>query len=63
MLYQHLMFEIIPVIDLRQGEVVHARMGERANDCPISSTLCKGSTPEAVVGAAGALCLSPSRCR
>ena len=44
------MFEIIPVIDLRQGEVVHARMGQRANYRPISSTLCQGSTPEAVVG-------------
>jgi phosphoribosylformimino-5-aminoimidazole carboxamide ribotide isomerase len=44
------MFEIIPVIDLRQGEVVHARMGERANYRPISSTLCQGSTPDAVVG-------------
>jgi phosphoribosylformimino-5-aminoimidazole carboxamide ribotide isomerase len=44
------MFEIIPVIDLRQGEVVHARMGQRANYRSIRSTLCEGSTPEAVVG-------------
>jgi phosphoribosylformimino-5-aminoimidazole carboxamide ribotide isomerase len=44
------MFEIIPVIDLRQGEVVHARMGQRANYRPIRSTVCEGSTPEAVVG-------------
>jgi phosphoribosylformimino-5-aminoimidazole carboxamide ribotide isomerase len=50
MQYEHPMFEIIPVIDLREGEVVHARMGQRADYRPISSTLCRGSTPEAVVG-------------
>lgn len=37
--------EIIPVIDLRQGQVVHARMGQRANYQPIRSTLCPGSSP------------------
>jgi len=51
------MFEIIPVIDLRQGEVVHARKGQRAAYRPISSSLCQGSTPEAVVG--GLLGLAP----
>jgi phosphoribosylformimino-5-aminoimidazole carboxamide ribotide isomerase len=42
-------FEIIPVIDLRGGVVVHARRGQRADYRPIRSTLCKGSTPAAVV--------------
>lgn len=50
-------FEIIPVIDLRGGEVVHARHGQRADYRPIRSTLCEGSTPEAVVG--GLLALHP----
>ena len=43
-------FEIIPVIDLRGGEVVHARYGQRADYRPIRSKLCEGSTPEAAVG-------------
>ena len=43
-------FEIIPVIDLRGGKVVHARHGQRAEYRPIRSMLCEGSTPEAVVG-------------
>ena len=50
-------FEIIPVIDLRGGKVVHARYGQRADYRPISSMLCEGSTPEAVVG--GLLALHP----
>jgi phosphoribosylformimino-5-aminoimidazole carboxamide ribotide isomerase len=48
-------FEIIPVIDLRGGEVVHARYGQRADYRPIRSMLCEGSTPEAVVGGLRAL--------
>ena len=50
-------FEIIPVIDLRGGGVVHARYGQRADYRPIRSMLCEGSTPEAVVG--GLLALYP----
>ena len=36
---------IIPVIDLLDGQVVHARCGERHRYQPIQSTLCKGSEP------------------
>jgi phosphoribosylformimino-5-aminoimidazole carboxamide ribotide isomerase len=50
-------FEIVPVIDLRQGAVVHARYGHRADYRPLRSMLCEGSTPEAVVG--GLLALHP----
>ncbi len=42
-------FDIIPVIDLRQGEVVHARLGQRANYRPLQSVLNDGSAPGAVV--------------
>jgi phosphoribosylformimino-5-aminoimidazole carboxamide ribotide isomerase len=41
--------EIIPVIDLRQGLVVHARRGERDRYQPVRSILCEGSAPLAVV--------------
>lgn len=41
--------EIIPVIDLMQGQVVHARRGDRANYRPIASNLCSSSSAEAVV--------------
>jgi phosphoribosylformimino-5-aminoimidazole carboxamide ribotide isomerase len=50
-------FAVIPVIDLRQGEVVHARLGQRATYRPIQSTLCQGSRPLDVV--AGLLGLHP----
>ncbi len=42
--------EIIPVIDLLGGIVVHARRGERQNYQPLQSPLCAGSEPAAVVG-------------
>ena len=42
--------EIIPVIDLMGGVVVHARRGERQNYQPLQSPLCAGSEPAAVVG-------------
>ncbi len=42
--------EIIPVIDLMGGTVVHARRGERQNYQPLQSPLCAGSEPAAVVG-------------
>jgi phosphoribosylformimino-5-aminoimidazole carboxamide ribotide isomerase len=43
--------EIIPVIDLMQGQVVHARMGERDHYRPIASSLCASSKPLAVLEA------------
>lgn len=41
--------DIIPVIDLMDGQVVHARYGDRANYQPIQSGLCAGSEPYDVV--------------
>jgi phosphoribosylformimino-5-aminoimidazole carboxamide ribotide isomerase len=41
--------EIVPVIDLRNGEVVHARRGERDSYRPVQSQLCSGSAPGDVV--------------
>ena len=41
--------EIIPVIDLKAGEVVHARRGERDSYRPVQSQLCSGSAPVEVV--------------
>jgi phosphoribosylformimino-5-aminoimidazole carboxamide ribotide isomerase len=43
------LLQIIPVIDLRQGTVVHARFGARAQYRPLKSKLCEGSTPEAAI--------------
>jgi phosphoribosylformimino-5-aminoimidazole carboxamide ribotide isomerase len=37
--------DIIPVIDLMDGQVVHARHGDRHNYRPIQSVLCSGSEP------------------
>ncbi|HSI42901.1 MAG TPA: HisA/HisF-related TIM barrel protein [Methylotenera sp.] len=37
--------EIIPVIDLMHGQVVHAKQGQRQNYLPLQSTLCIGSAP------------------
>ncbi len=37
--------EIIPVLDLKAGRVVHARMGERARYQPIRTPLASGSDP------------------
>lgn len=41
--------KLIPVIDLKGGEVVHARRGERDSYRPIVSPLCRTSRPEDVV--------------
>lgn len=49
--------EVIPVIDLKDGVVVHARRGERAAYRPITTPLAAGSAPEAVL--AGLLGLFP----
>jgi phosphoribosylformimino-5-aminoimidazole carboxamide ribotide isomerase len=43
--------QIIPVVDLKQGAVVHARMGERDRYAPIRSTLAEGSVPVDIVAA------------
>lgn len=41
--------QVIPVIDLKSGQVVHARRGERDSYRPIESRLCRGSLPADVV--------------
>lgn len=46
---------IIPVIDLLDGQVVHARGGQRDRYEPIRTPLCPGAEPEAVVRALLAL--------
>jgi len=43
------MVQVIPVLDLRGGGVVHAHRGERGRYPPLASTLCAGNAPEAVV--------------
>jgi phosphoribosylformimino-5-aminoimidazole carboxamide ribotide isomerase len=43
--------KIIPVMDLMNGVVVHARRGERENYRPIRSTLCPSAAPEAILRA------------
>lgn len=47
--------ELIPVIDLCGGLVVHARGGERSRYQPLDSPLCNSSEPQAVVAALAAL--------
>lgn len=41
--------DIIPVIDLMDGQVVHARYGDRRNYRPIQSGLCSDSEPLHIV--------------
>ena len=43
--------KIIPVMDLMNGTVVHARRGERDNYRPIRSILCPSAAPEAILQA------------
>ncbi len=43
--------QIIPVIDLMQGQVVHAKRGIRSQYQAIQSSLCKGSAPFTVIDA------------
>ena len=52
-------FAIVPVLDLKGGQVVHARAGERARYQPIRSPLAVGSEPAAVLD--GLLSLAPFR--
>lgn len=49
--------QVIPVIDLKGGTVVHARMGQRALYRPIETPLARGSAPSDVV--AGLLSVHP----
>jgi phosphoribosylformimino-5-aminoimidazole carboxamide ribotide isomerase len=49
--------EVIPVIDLKGGAVVHAQRGERDSYRPVRSQLCRGSEPVDVV--AGLLTVHP----
>jgi uncharacterized protein related to proFAR isomerase len=42
-------FSIVPVLDLKGGDVVHARAGERERYLPIRSRLASGSAPAAVI--------------
>ena len=41
--------DIIPVLDLKSGHAVHARMGRRDRYRPIETPLCRGSAPGDVV--------------
>jgi phosphoribosylformimino-5-aminoimidazole carboxamide ribotide isomerase len=43
--------QLIPVLDLKGGQVVHARMGDRGRYQPIASRLCAGASPHDVVNA------------
>jgi uncharacterized protein related to proFAR isomerase len=52
-------FAIVPVLDLKGGQVVHARAGERARYQPIRTPLAAGSAPAAVLD--GLLSLAPFR--
>lgn len=47
--------DIIPVIDLMHGQVVHARRGERERYAPVQSTLCASSAALDVIDAMLAL--------
>jgi phosphoribosylformimino-5-aminoimidazole carboxamide ribotide isomerase len=42
---------LIPVIDLLHGQVVHAREGRRSEYAPIQSNLCEGADPETIMAA------------
>jgi phosphoribosylformimino-5-aminoimidazole carboxamide ribotide isomerase len=43
--------QIIPVIDLMNGQVVHAKHGQRGQYQPIQSLLCSGREPASVLAA------------
>jgi phosphoribosylformimino-5-aminoimidazole carboxamide ribotide isomerase len=48
--------QIVPVLDLKGGVVVHARRGQRADYAPLQSPLVDGCEPVAVAVALTALC-------
>jgi phosphoribosylformimino-5-aminoimidazole carboxamide ribotide isomerase len=51
--------DVIPVIDLKAGEVVHAQRGDRESYRPVRSQICGGSEPLDVVS--GMLAVYPFR--
>ncbi|MGH6927819.1 MAG: HisA/HisF-related TIM barrel protein, partial [Dongiaceae bacterium] len=51
--------DVIPVIDLKAGQVVHAQRGDRDTYRPVQSQICRGSEPLDVV--AGILAVFPFR--
>jgi phosphoribosylformimino-5-aminoimidazole carboxamide ribotide isomerase len=53
-------FAVVPVLDLRGGEVVHAQRGDRAAYRPIRTPLADGSSAPAAV-LSGLLALAPFR--
>ena len=53
-------FDVVPVLDLKAGHVVHARAGERDRYLPIRTPLATGSEPAAILD--GLLALAPFRC-
>src|SRR5919201_6396826 len=50
------MMQIVPVLDLKGGIVVHARRGQRADYAPLRSPLVEACEPTAVARALCALC-------
>ncbi len=52
--------QIVPVLDLKGGIVVHARRGERVDYAPLRSRLVEGYDPVAVARALCALCRTSS---
>jgi phosphoribosylformimino-5-aminoimidazole carboxamide ribotide isomerase len=50
--------QIVPVLDLKHGIVVHARRGQRENYAPLSSPLVDGCEPVAVARALCGVCRS-----
>src|SRR3954465_11423440 len=48
--------QVIPVLDLRAGIVVHARRGQRSEYAPLRSSLVQGCEPVAVARALCAIC-------
>lgn len=50
--------DIIPVIDVMGGVVVHARRGERSHYAPIESALCRSSAPLTVASILSETCAS-----
>jgi len=51
--------QLIPVIDLKGGQVVHAQRGDRQAYRPVVSALCQGSAPVTVAAALCRHCASP----
>lgn len=43
--------QLVAVIDLLDGQVVHARRGDRASYMPLKSALCEGSDPSEIASA------------